>query len=124
MPRSRRSGLRRHQTLRMISLQVNGKKVELDQPTSLLDYLERLGVNPRTVAVEHNGEIIPRTSFTRVTFRDGDTVEIVRMVGGGSRPPPPHPPPPPGRGGGSPPPRNPGPAPRPSPPRSDPPPGR
>src|SRR5205809_2514301 len=88
MPRSRRGGLRRHQTLRMISLQVNGKKVELDQPTSLLDYLERLGVNPRTVAVEHNGEIIPRTSFTRVTFRDGDTVEIVRMVGGGSRPPP------------------------------------
>ncbi|OLC45779.1 MAG: thiamine biosynthesis protein ThiS [Chloroflexi bacterium 13_1_40CM_4_65_16] len=72
----------------MISLQVNGKKVELDQPTSLLDYLERLGVNPRTVAVEHNGEIIPRTSFTRVTFRDGDTVEIVRMVGGGSRPSP------------------------------------
>src|SRR5438132_11441245 len=88
MPRSRRGGLRRHQTLRMISLQVNGKKVELDQPTSLLDYLERLGVNPRTVAVEHNGEIIPRTSFTRVTFRDGDTVEIVRMVGGGSRPSP------------------------------------
>jgi len=84
----------------MISLQVNGKKVELDQPTSLLDYLERLGVNPRTVAVEHNGEIIPRTSFTRVTFRDGDTVEIVRMVGGGSRPPPPIPPPPGGGGAG------------------------
>src|SRR5439155_1255306 len=51
MPRSRRGGLRRHQTLRMISLQVNGKKVELDQPTSLLDYLERLGVNPRPAAV-------------------------------------------------------------------------
>ena len=70
----------------MISLQVNGKKVELDQPTPLLDYLERLGVNPRTVAVEHNGEIIPRTSFTRITFHDGDRVEIVRMVGGGGQP--------------------------------------
>ncbi len=67
----------------MISLQVNGKQVELDQPTSLLDYLERLGVNPRTVAVEHNGEIIPRTSYTHITLREGDRVEIVRMVGGG-----------------------------------------
>jgi sulfur carrier protein len=67
----------------VISLQINGKKVELDRPTALLDYLDKLGVNPRTVAVEHNGEIIPRTSFTRVTLRDGDNVEIVRMVGGG-----------------------------------------
>jgi len=67
----------------MISLQVNGKKVELDQPTSLLEYLERLGVNARTVAVEHNGEIIPRTSYTHITLREGDRVEIVRMVGGG-----------------------------------------
>src|SRR3989454_3134134 len=124
MPRSRRGGLRRHQTLRMISLQVNGKKVELDQPTSLLDYLERLGVNPRTVAVEHNGEIIPRTSFTRVTFRDGDTVEIVRMVGGGSRPPPPIPPPPRGGGPGQTPPPNPAPAPARSSPPSPPRPGR
>jgi sulfur carrier protein len=67
----------------MISLQINGKEVELEHPTPLLDYLEKLGVNARTVAVEHNGEIIPRTSFTRVTLREGDRVEIVRMVGGG-----------------------------------------
>ena len=68
----------------MITLRVNGKDVVLDQPTPLLDYLEKLGVNPRTVAVEHNGEIIARTSFTRITLGEGDRVEIVRMVGGGS----------------------------------------
>jgi sulfur carrier protein len=67
----------------MISLKINGKEVELERPTPLLDYLEKLGVNARTVAVEHNGEIVPRTSFTRVTLREGDRVEIVRMVGGG-----------------------------------------
>jgi sulfur carrier protein len=67
----------------MISLRINGKEVELERPTPLLDYLEKLGVNARAVAVEHNGEIIPRTSFTRVTLREGDRVEIVRMVGGG-----------------------------------------
>ena len=67
----------------MISLQVNGKNVELEGPTPLLEYLEKLGVNPRAVAVEHNGEIIERAAYVGVTLREGDRVEIVRMVGGG-----------------------------------------
>jgi len=67
----------------MISLQVNGKHVELERPTPLLAYLDQLGVNPRAVAVEHNGEIIERSAYESVTLREGDRVEIVRMVGGG-----------------------------------------
>ena len=67
----------------MISLQVNGKNVELEGPTRLLEYLEKLGVNPRAVAVEHNGEILERAAYAGVTLREGDRVEIVRMVGGG-----------------------------------------
>lgn len=69
----------------MISLQVNGKTVELEQPTPLLDYLVRLGLNPRAVAVEQNGEILERAAYEHATLRDGDRVEIVRMVGGGRR---------------------------------------
>jgi sulfur carrier protein len=68
----------------MIALQINGKRVELKGPTPLLDYLEQLGVNPRAVAVEHNGEIIERAAFESVTLRDDDRIEIVRMVGGGA----------------------------------------
>jgi thiamine biosynthesis protein ThiS len=67
----------------VISLRINGKAVELPGPTPLLVYLEQLGVNPRAVAVEHNGEIIERSGYESVTLRDGDHVEIVRMVGGG-----------------------------------------
>jgi len=67
----------------VISLQVNGKNVELEGPTRLLEYLEKLGVNPRAVAVEHNGEILERAAYAGVTLREGDRVEIVRMVGGG-----------------------------------------
>jgi thiamine biosynthesis protein ThiS len=67
----------------VITLQVNGKLVELERATPLLDYLEKLGVNPRSIAVEHNGTIIDRASYEAVTLREGDTVEIVRMVGGG-----------------------------------------
>lgn len=67
----------------MISLQINGKRVELERPTRLLAYLEQLGVNPRAVAVEHNGTIIERAGYDAVTLDQDDTVEIVRMVGGG-----------------------------------------
>jgi Sulfur transfer protein involved in thiamine biosynthesis len=40
-------------------------------------------VSPRAVAVEHNGTIIERDAYAATTLRDGDVVEIVRMVGGG-----------------------------------------
>jgi thiamine biosynthesis protein ThiS len=67
----------------MISLQINGKTVELEQPTRLRVYLDQLGVNPRAVAVEHNGIIIERSTYEALVLQEGDTVEIVRMVGGG-----------------------------------------
>ena len=67
----------------MIALEINGKHVELDGPMSLLEYLEKLELNPRAIAVEHNGEIIERASYASIVLHDGDRVEIVRMVGGG-----------------------------------------
>jgi thiamine biosynthesis protein ThiS len=67
----------------VIVLQINGKEVRLDGPTGLLAYLEKLGVSPRAVAVEHNGVIIERDAYASTILSDGDSVEIVRMVGGG-----------------------------------------
>jgi sulfur carrier protein len=67
-------------------LRVNGKPVELAAPTPLLDYIAGLGVDPRAIAVEVNGEILQRETYAGCTLRDGDVVEIVRMVGGGRRP--------------------------------------
>jgi len=66
-----------------VEVRINGKPVELDAPTPLLDYLARLGVDPRSVAVEHNGEILERAGYERAVLNAGDVVEIVRMVGGG-----------------------------------------
>ena len=68
----------------MIALKINGKPVLLDGPTSVLVYLEILGVSPRSVAVEHNGVIIERDAYASTSLGDGDVLEIVRMVGGGS----------------------------------------
>jgi sulfur carrier protein len=67
----------------VITLQVNGKQVELERATPLLAYLEQLGVNAKAVAVEHNGTIIERAAYEGVTLNQDDNVEIVRMVGGG-----------------------------------------
>ena len=67
----------------MIELAINGKPVALDAPTPLLDYLEQLGVDPRSVAVEQNGEILERAGYEQAVLNAGDVVEIVRMVGGG-----------------------------------------
>ena len=69
----------------MIRLTVNGREVELETPTGLVEYLDRLGVNPRAVAVERNGEILERDAYSKTELEAGDVVEIVRMVGGGMR---------------------------------------
>jgi sulfur carrier protein len=83
MPSCRRGRFRGHTAFRLIALQVNGKNVVLDGPMRLPAYLEKLGVSPRSVAVEHNGAIVERSLYDSVTLDDGDVVEIVRMVGGG-----------------------------------------
>jgi sulfur carrier protein len=68
----------------VIALQINGRPVELEGPTSVLAYLEKLGVSPRSVAVEHNGVILERSAYADSKLDEGDVVEIVRMVGGGA----------------------------------------
>jgi thiamine biosynthesis protein ThiS len=68
----------------VIQLRVNGKEVELERPTRLLEYLASLGVDQRAVAVELNEKILQRTELAEVTLAAGDVLEIVRMVGGGA----------------------------------------
>jgi len=67
----------------VINLTVNGEKRELAEPTKLTALLETLGVNPRYVAVAHNGTVLQRQRWPEVVLRDGDVLEIVRMAGGG-----------------------------------------
>ena len=45
--------------------------------------LESLGHDPQRVAVEKNGQIVPRACFADEALCDADTVEIVQFVGGG-----------------------------------------
>jgi thiamine biosynthesis protein ThiS len=67
----------------MITLTVNGEKRQLPAETDLVGFLKEIDVDVRLVAVAHNGDVIPRKDYASVRLRDGDTLEIVRMVGGG-----------------------------------------
>jgi len=67
----------------VIILTVNGEKRELEEPTRLTAFLETLGINPRYVAVAHNGAVLQRQRWSEVVLQDGDVLEIVRMAGGG-----------------------------------------
>jgi sulfur carrier protein len=66
-----------------ITLQVNGESRTCSPQTQLPQLLEQLGLNPRLVAVEYNGEILHRQFWSETQMQEGDTIEIVTIVGGG-----------------------------------------
>ncbi len=66
-----------------ITLQVNGEPRTCPPQTRLPQLLEQLGLNPRLVAVEYNGEILHRQFWSETEMAEGDGVEIVTIVGGG-----------------------------------------
>lgn len=66
-----------------ITLQVNGETRTCPPQTPLPQLLEQLGLNPRLVAVEYNGEILHRQYWSQTQIQEGDKLEIVTIVGGG-----------------------------------------
>lgn len=66
-----------------ITLQVNGEPRTCDSKTTLPNFLTQLGLNPRLVAVEYNGEILHRQFWEQTEIQPDDRLEIVTIVGGG-----------------------------------------
>ena len=66
-----------------VRIRLNGDPYDLEQPLSVQELLERLNIDPRRVAVEHNMVIVKRHAFAATLVGDGDQVEIVNFVGGG-----------------------------------------
>jgi len=67
----------------MIEVVVNGAAHRLEQPLDLGSLLEHLQMAGKKVAVERNGEIVPRSAHASTLLDDGDRLEIVVAVGGG-----------------------------------------
>jgi thiamine biosynthesis protein ThiS len=69
----------------MISTKItaNGKPVAVKLPCSLEAFLIAQKLLPRSVVVEHNGEAVAPSEFSRRTLNAGDRLEIVKIVAGG-----------------------------------------
>ncbi|MAA75458.1 MAG: thiamine biosynthesis protein ThiS [Salinisphaeraceae bacterium] len=64
-------------------LHINGEEQSFDRSLSVLDLVERLGLHKRRLAIELNGDILPRAEYAQTTLADGDRLEIVHAIGGG-----------------------------------------
>ena len=68
----------------MVFLTVNGHpRMVPPESASVAALVRELGFEGKRVAVERNGEIVPKSRYDATTLADGDTLEIVRAVGGG-----------------------------------------
>jgi sulfur carrier protein len=66
-----------------LSIVVNGEPQSLAPGSTVLDLLSGLGRHPRTVAVELNGDILPRDLYSARALHAGDRLEVVHFVQGG-----------------------------------------
>lgn len=69
--------------INQIALQVNGETRNCASDTPLPKLLQQLGLNPRLVAVEYNGEILHKQFWDTTQMQEGDILEVVTIVGGG-----------------------------------------
>ena len=67
----------------VLDIYVNGEPRRLPAGMSVLDLLSELGRDPRTVAVERNGDIVRRADYGATALAAGDRLEVVHFVQGG-----------------------------------------
>jgi sulfur carrier protein len=67
----------------VIEIRVNDQPRAIEPGADVARLVESLGLAGRKIAVERNGEIVPRSRFRDTQLADGDRLEIVVAVGGG-----------------------------------------
>jgi len=67
----------------LIPIRLNGNDREVPAGTSIAQLLQLAGHAERRVAVERNGEIVPRSLHASSIVEPGDQFEIVQAIGGG-----------------------------------------
>ncbi len=63
-------------------VRINGENLDL-VGKSVAEYLNSAGYDLGRVAVEVNGDIVPKAQYADTVFKDDDSVEVVSFVGGG-----------------------------------------
>ena len=63
-------------------VKINGTDLDVAGKT-LTEYLSGTTYDPKRIAVEKNGDIVPKAQYAQTILQDGDTIEVVSFVGGG-----------------------------------------
>ena len=63
-------------------VKVNGTELDISGKT-LSEYLATTDYDIKRIAVERNGDIVPKAKYGETVLQDGDSIEIVSFVGGG-----------------------------------------
>ncbi len=66
-----------------MNLLLNGEPATAPESQTVAQFLDRLGLPRKGVAVELNLEIVPKSAYDSVRLSEGDRIEIVQFVGGG-----------------------------------------
>ena len=66
-----------------VRILVNGAPREFDRAPTVAQFLDQLELAGRRLAIERNGEIVPRSRFADEVLAEGDRIEVVVAVGGG-----------------------------------------
>ncbi len=61
---------------------INGEELNVAGKT-VAEYLAATSYDPKRIAVERNGDIVPKAQYGKTVLKDGDSVEVVSFVGGG-----------------------------------------
>ncbi len=69
--------------MKVITVIVNGATRQIPDSTSVAALVEEMALAGKRIALERNGEIVPRSRFAAQQLADGDKLEVVVAVGGG-----------------------------------------
>jgi thiamine biosynthesis protein ThiS len=64
-------------------LTVNDEELDFSSGNTVREFLAQLHLSGRPVAVERNGQIVPHSTFDQTELTEGDSLEVVTLVGGG-----------------------------------------
>ena len=67
----------------MITISINGEARQFEAPLTVSELIVRLELGGKRIAIERNGDIVPRSQHAGTGINDGDRLEIVVAVGGG-----------------------------------------
>lgn len=66
-----------------LQINLNGEPTELTQVNTIAELVDHLGYTNKRIAIESNGDIVPRSQYGQTVLANNDNIEIITAVGGG-----------------------------------------